>query len=371
MLCACRILARLPNYNFRTMNLQKFEFLKIYATTPESEPQRKEPNEVVDGLNYYEKVKNAAQWSELYHFEGTLIYANNSLVDGWSVAQIILEQTKSLKPLVAVNPVYIHPYSLAKNIASLSFMYGRRVDINWIAGGFQNDLKSLGDHTPHDERYDRLLDYAQLIKGLLSDQTNLFSHTGKYYQVDKVKLLPKIPQNMIPLELISGTSEAGLAAATQLGAIKVKYAKPLKDYQGVEPDTNYNLGVRFGIIARNTEEEAWQTANARFPDDKMGSMTHKLAANTSDSKWHKEISNLKEEDQNDVYWLKPFHTYKTFCPYLVGTHEQVATELAGYVKLGHTSIILDIMPDKVDYEHCYTVFKKVEELTKAQVNKYI
>ena len=111
------------------MNPQKFDFLKIYATTPESEPQRKEPNEIIDGRKYYDKVKDAAQWSEHFHFEGTLIYANNSLVDGWSVAQIILEHTNALNPLVAVNPVYIHPYSLAKNIASLAFMYNRRVDI--------------------------------------------------------------------------------------------------------------------------------------------------------------------------------------------------------------------------------------------------
>ncbi len=353
------------------MNPEKFEFLKIYATTPESEPQRKEPNEIIDGGNYYDKVRDTAQWSEHFQFEGTLIYANNSLVDGWSVAQIILEHTATLHPLVAVNPVYIHPYSLAKNIASLAFMYNRRVDINWIAGGFQNDLKSLGDHTPHDERYDRLLDYALLIKGLLADKKNMFTHIGKYYQVDKVKLLPKIPENMIPLELISGTSEAGLAAASKLGAIKVKYAKPLKDYADVSPDPNFNLGVRFGIIARSSSEEAWRIANERFPDDKMGSMTHKLAANTSDSKWHKEISNLKEEDQNEVYWLKPFHTYKTFCPYLVGSHDEVAAELAGYVNLGHTSVILDIMPERADYENCYQVFKKVEDLTRAQVNQYI
>ena len=349
------------------MSSQNFDFLKIYATTPESEPQRKSPGELVDGLTYYDKVKDAAAWSEHYGFEGTLIYANNSLVDGWSVAQIILEHTKNLIPLVAVNPVYIHPYSLAKRVASLVFMYDRRVDINWIAGGFKNDLKSLGDNTPHDERYDRLLDYAQLIKGLLLDEKGMFTHNGPYYTVDKVKLLPKIPQEMIPVELISGTSEAGLAAAQKLGATKVKYAKPLKDYAGTAPDKNFDLGVRFGIIARDTSEEAWQIAHERFPDDKMGRMTHVLASNTSDSKWHQEISNLKDEGQNDVYWLKPFHTYKTFCPYLVGNHQQVAQELAGYVRLGHTSVILDIMPDKEDYTNCYKVFKLVEDLTHDEV----
>ncbi len=345
------------------MHSQKLNFLKIYATTPESEPQRKALNEIIDGKNYYKKVIDTAVWSEHYGFEGTLVYANNSLADGWSVAQVILEHTKSLTPLVAVNPVYYPPYTLAKKIASLVFMYNRRVDINWIAGGFKNDLKSLGDETPHDERYERLIDYATLMRGLLTTEKGLFSHSGNYYQVDKAKLLPKISHEMIPVELISGTSEAGLAAAKQLNATKVKYAKPIEDYANIKPDKNFDLGIRFGIIARETSEDAWRVANERFPDDKMGEMTHILASNTSDATWHKELSKLDKNIDRDIYWLKPFHTYKTFCPYLVGSCSDVAKELAEYVKLGHTSVILDIMPNEEDFSNCYKVFKDVESLT--------
>jgi len=350
------------------MKSQSFKLLKIYATTPESEPQRKLPNQIIDGSEYYDEIKNTAQWAENYGFEGTLVYSNNSLVDGWSVAQIILEHTNSLTPLIAVNPVYISPYSLAKRIASLSFMYKRRIDINWIAGGFQNDLKSLGDETPHDLRYERLLDYALLIRGLLTTKKGLFSHDGDFYKVDKIKMMPSIPEEMIPVELISGTSEAGLSTAEKLKATKVKYAKPLANFADTKPDKNYNLGVRFGIIARETSKEAWAIANDRFPDDKMGRLTHVLAANTSDSKWHEQLSKLDQKEQNSVYWLKPFETYKTFCPYLVGSHTEVAEELASYVKLGHTIIILDIMLEKEDFSNCHKVFKMVEQMTQ-DINK--
>ena len=340
------------------------KFLKIYATTPESEPQAISEKGKVDGIDYYNKVINTARWSEVHGFVGTLIYSNNSLVDGLSVAQIILEHTNSLIPLVAINPVYLAPYTLAKRFATLSFMYKRRIDINWIAGGFQNDLKSLGDETPHDERYERLFDYAQLFKGLLKSK-GLFSHTGNYYKVDKIKMMPSIPAEMIPVELISGTSEAGIETADKLGATKVKYAKPLSEYKGVKPNKNYDMGVRFGIIARETSEEAWGIANQRFPDDLKGKMAHTMATKASDSKWHEQLSKIdKKEEKNEVYWLKPFHTYKTFCPYLVGTHAEVAEQLAGYVKLGHTSIILDIMQEEDDFFHCRQVFETVELLTK-------
>ena len=33
-------------------------------------------------------------------------------------------------------------------------------------------------------------------------------------------------------------------------------------------------------------------------------------------------------ERRSPYWLGPFHNYKTFCPYLVGSYERVADELA-------------------------------------------
>ncbi len=347
------------------------KYLKIYATTPESETQNiSMKKEAVNGLDYYKHVLNTAKWSEDNGYEGTLIYANNSLADGWHIAQTILEHTEKLKPLVAVNPIYVRPYTLAKRVATLAFMYNRRVDINWIAGGFKGDLVSLHEDTPHDERYDRLVDYAKLINGLLTNK-GAYTHDGKYYKVTNVRMRPQISPELIPLELISGTSEAGLAAAKQLGATKVKYAKPLSEYEGVSPDENFNLGVRFGIIARDTSEQAWEIANERFPDDMKGKMAHTMATKASDSSWHKELSNLEKREGQEVYWLKPFHTYKTFCPYLVGSHKEVAEELAGYVKLGHTSIILDIMNEQDDFTNCRIVFEMVEDILESVLSKAI
>jgi len=43
-------------------------------------------------------------------------------------------------PLVAVQPVYMHPYSVAKMVSTLAFLHQRRVFLNMVAGGFKNDL---------------------------------------------------------------------------------------------------------------------------------------------------------------------------------------------------------------------------------------
>ena len=98
-----------------------------------------------------------------------LVYTDNTEVDPWLVAQHIIQSTSRLCPLVAIQPIYMHPYAVAKMVSSLAHLYGRRVYLNMVAGGFKNDLVALNDATPHDRRYERLVEYTTIIQRLLSD----------------------------------------------------------------------------------------------------------------------------------------------------------------------------------------------------------
>jgi alkanesulfonate monooxygenase len=89
---------------------------------------------------FLRNVIDVARWSEEAGCTGILIYADNSLIDPWMVCQIILENTQHLCPLPAIQPVYMHPYSIAKSVTTLGYLYGRRICLNMIAGGFANDL---------------------------------------------------------------------------------------------------------------------------------------------------------------------------------------------------------------------------------------
>src|SRR5207248_5830513 len=97
---------------------------------------------------YVEHVVQAARWSDEAGYRGMLVYTDNGLVDPWLVAQVVLQQTEQLCPLVAVQPVYMHPYSVAKMVASLAFLHGRRIYLNIVAGGVWNHLPALGANTP-------------------------------------------------------------------------------------------------------------------------------------------------------------------------------------------------------------------------------
>jgi alkanesulfonate monooxygenase len=226
--------------------------------------------------------------------------------------------------------------------------------LNMVAGGFKNDLIALGDTTPHDKRYDRLVEYTLVIKQLL-EGTGSVTFAGDFYQVDKLKLTPPLSPELFPGIFISGSSEAGLTAARAIGATAIKYPKPASEESLREGET-LECGIRVGIITRPHAANAWDIALARFPEDRKGQLTRQLASKVSDSVWHHQLSELDTRREGNPYWLVPFQNYKAMCPYLVGSYEEVAQEMARYFSAGFRRIILDVPPGSDDLAHTFTAF---------------
>lgn len=323
--------------------------VRIFSTCP--------PSNLVDQRTYLAQVGEIARWSEAAGCEGILVYTDNGLVDPWLVSQIIIERTERLCPLVALQPIYMHPYSAAKMVASYGFLHGRRVYLNMVAGGFKNDLNALNDPTPHDERYARLFEYTELVLDLLKAQGPV-TREGRYYTVTNLKMTPPLPPELVPGVFVSGSSAAGLDAARKLGATAVQYPKPAAEYASAPIADDLDAGIRVGIIAREDSAEAWRVARARFPEDRKGQITHQLAMKISDSSWHQQLSELGEMEagEENPYWLVPFENYKTFCPYLVGSYERVADEIARYMAVGYRTFILDVPASPEELEHIRVVF---------------
>ena len=330
--------------------------ITVFSTCPQSKD--------LPADRYLDEVRAVARWSEDAGCKGILVYTDNGIVDPWLVSQEILEATDELAPLVAVQPVYMHPYSVAKMVSSLAFMHGRRLFLNMLAGGFKGDLVALGDQTEHDDRYERTVEYSNIVLDLLRGESPV-TVDGRWYQVENLRLTPPVDDTLFPGVLISGSSDAGLAAAGAIGAVPIRYPKPPGE-QDDAPEGEH--GVRVGIVARDDAEEAWRVALERFPEDRKGQITHRMATTTSDSHWHQQLSGrdggaqLDEHGEPNPYWLGPFKNYKTFCPYLVGSHDRVARELAEYIRLGSSHFILDIPPSEEELGHIGTVFDRAQTL---------
>ena len=328
--------------------------IKLFTTCPVSAAEEPEACR--------RRLTDVAVWSERAGCEGILVFSDNRQLDAWLVSQTIISVTDALCPLVAIQPAYMHPYSVAKMITSLAFLFGRRVYLNMVAGGFTNDLAALNDTTPHDERYVRLVEYTGIVQNLLRGGEPV-SFDGKYYRVANLKLTPPLSPDLMPGVFVSGSSAAGQDAARALGATAIEYPTSSTP----SPATNVSSGgrgIRIGIIARSDDSEAWAVARRRYPEDRKGQLTRKLAAKVSDSSWHHQLAtqaDTGEEEAQGPYWLVPFQNYKAMCPYLVGSYERIASELKGYVDNGFTNFILDEPSSEDEMNHVAATFALVTQ----------
>ena len=326
--------------------------LTVYTTAPSSHG--------LTGEQFQARTVEVGRWTEEAGHRGLLVYTDNSLIDPWAVAQYLIERTDRLVPLVAVQPLYMHPFFLARRIASIAHLYGRPVDLNLVTGGFAGHQMELGDVLEHDERYERLTEYGRVVGKLLRSQKPV-THLGRHYSLNRLAPSLPMPVELLPRLCVSGASAACAATGSALGALRLSYPHPIAEYAAT-PGALEGCGIRFGIIAREDAADAWREAHARFPADEFGERLHDVAAGQVESHWHQELSQRAAEDAaaRECYWLYPFRAYKTFCPYLVGDYTTVGQAIARYLELGVGTIILDVPKDEEDLWHARIALERAQ-----------
>jgi alkanesulfonate monooxygenase len=298
--------------------------IEIFSTCP--------PSTNIARGRYLECVADVARWSERAGCTGILVHSDNSLVDPWMLSHVIVQNTTTLSPVVAVRPVYMQPYWVAKQVTTFGYLYGRRLILNMVAEGFKNDLEALNDTTPHDLRLARLLEYTAMVMRLLANGGPL-TFDGAFYKSVNLKLTPPLSKALLPDVFVSDSSDAGVDAARAIGATAIGCPAPAGGKEQPAARTA-RLGLRVGIVTRDRGDHAWMIARSRFPDDHRGG----------------------ERTRENPYWLVPLESYQTMCPYLVGSYDTVAHELRRYIALGYETFIVDVPPDPEELEHITTAF---------------
>jgi alkanesulfonate monooxygenase len=299
--------------------------------------------------------------AERHGWHSLLVYSDHGQVDPWLGSTLLLQSTQKISPLVAVQPLYMHPYSVAKMVCTLSLLYERPVHLNFVSGGFPRDLETFCDKSGHDERYDRLVEYATIISKLLNDKTPC-SFSGKYYQIEslQLQLASAVPKGCLPTFTTSGSSAAGLTAARATGAIAVQYLRPAFEYDCAFP-IDIKHGARLGIIARDTTSEAWQVASALYPANPLGATVRKYHVSISDSVWVKELGKEIKVPEGHPYWLGPYRNGYASCPFLVGSIGEVSREIALYIGLGIRMFLIQSSWTEEDTASIGNVFAAAED----------
>jgi len=237
---------------------------------------------------YWKNIETTIELSDKYNYSGNLIFNGNDIyVDTWLVAQTLLNKSSTMSPLVAVNPIYMHPFSAAKIIASFAYIFKRKTCVNCITGTSLNDLKAFNDDLSHDLRYERLKEYIYIIKELLKGELCNFS--GRFYTICNMQMRMSVSPELFPEFFISGASDKSVEIAKEIGAVHVRMAKPILSTPTEYPDCIKEEGVYMGIITRPTEYLAWETINKLYPNNEEGKLMQEMAMSNTDSEWKKQL----------------------------------------------------------------------------------
>lgn len=325
--------------------------LNILATTPA--PQ------ATDG-DFLQQFTEFAQRAERYQIDGLLIFSSHRFFDPWAVATIILQSTKTITPLVALQPHGLAPFTAAKLIWSLTMLHHRRIDLNLITGAAKDELDQEGEQLDHDERFGRATEYMTVLRALLSSDEPLV-HDGRFYRYRGLSIYSRLDPEVRPRIFVAGSSAAGQAMAAAVADVAITHPEPVEQFADTflsPAGKDLGTGIRIGLIARPTKEEAWSAARALFPEERITRLMTQMRRR-SESDWMRRLAHLatKEGVYDEVYWTGAFH--KESMPTLVGTYREVADYLERYLALGVRTVILGGVYAEEDFQHVAVVLAEL------------
>ena len=103
----------------------------------------------------------------------------------------------------------MHPVMAAKQATTIDHVTGGRFSLNVVTGWYRPEIEMFGEpQMEHDERYDRAVEWLDVIK-LLWTREEEFDFDGRYYTIKKGWLAPKPVQKPYPAVMNAGGSDKG------------------------------------------------------------------------------------------------------------------------------------------------------------------
>lgn len=284
-------------------------------------------------------------WSQDAELDGVLVFTGaGAPLDPWVSAAHIAASTRRLVPLIALNPLYTHPFAAARALVTITQMYGRRVDLNLITGAALSELEAVGDTLDHQDRYARLQEYTELFLDLLTGKP--VTRTGDFYRARGLQLSPPLDDDLRPRLHLAGHSADAARTRKALGATGMGMlpATPEQLPEGIS-------AVHLGVLTRATHEASEAAARERFPEDPTGREMLELSLSNTDSTWKRDLAEAPERPKGSTFRLSPFRSFQADCPYLVGSYETVAGQIARMSEAGVHTFVFDTPTDREEYWH--------------------
>ncbi|MFY9080428.1 FMNH2-dependent alkanesulfonate monooxygenase [Aliarcobacter butzleri] len=338
----------------------------------------------------FDYVKQVAIAVDTLGYDGVLIPTGRSCEDPFVVASSLIGVTQKLKFLVALRPGLLQPALAARIASTLDRFSNGRVAFNLVAGGDKDELEGDGLFQDSDERYETASEFVDLWKEILeaSYEKKLVNFDGKYYKTKNAKLLYPPVQRPHPPLFFGGSSQKAHELAAQKVDLYITWGETPKAVKAKIEDVKekalkyrrtLKFGIRLHVIVRDTEEEAWSSAEkliSKLDDEKINAS--QTALQKLDSEGQRLMTALtnggkartrEELEISPNLWAGIGLVRGGCATALVGSAEIVAQRIQEYVDLGIDTFVFSGYPHlEESFRFAELVFPLLPNKTKEKLS---
>jgi FMNH2-dependent dimethyl sulfone monooxygenase len=169
-------------------------------------PRAVEIAQTVDRAGY-EAVVPLARWKG--YIKEKPNHVSGEVLDPFTWAAGIAQATEQIGVFVTSHAPTIHPLVAAKQTATIDIISKGRLGINVVGGWNRPEIEMFGAPLrEHDQRYDYLAEWLDVIKRLWSSNEE-FDHHGEFFNVIRGISIPKPVQRPRPPIMNAGLSDRG------------------------------------------------------------------------------------------------------------------------------------------------------------------
>ena len=268
--------------------------------------------------------------------------------------------TDNINMLAAIRCGEMHPIMLARTVATLDHMLKGRLTLNVISSDFP------GQKEPSAYRYQRSREVVQILKQAWTQDEIDFN--GKIYNFEGVSTEPARPyqQNGGPLLYFGGYSPDAIELCAEHCDVYLMWPESKEDLANRMLAVNaraeahgrtIDYGLRVHMIVRDTEAEAREFARELVSklDDDTGSAIRDRALDSGSLGVSRQARNRDFADMEGFIephlWTGVGRARSGCGAALVGSVDQVLSEIESYQKMGIRSFIFSGYPhlDECDY----------------------
>lgn len=267
--------------------------------------------------------------------------------------------TSNINLLAAVRCGEVQPIMLARTIATLDHMLEGRLTVNIISSDFP------GEKEDSNYRYQRSREVVEILKQAWTRDE--IEYEGEVYNFKGLTTDPVRPyQNGGPLLYFGGYSPAALELCGQHCDVYLMWPEPkealaqrMKDVNAVAERYNRTLdyGLRVHVIVRDTEAEAREYAQHLVSklDDEQGQTIRERALDSGSLGVSHQAKNRDLADMEGFVerhlWTGVGRARSGCGAAIVGSTDQVLSELESYQKMGIRAFILSGYPHLEECKH--------------------